>query len=88
MLNIIRTVNDKVLHVLLGLAFTVEIVIAYFIYLFAGAGWAILFHTIFFNAGYEVNQWFRKEGEPSIKDALAGSVSGVLLAICLIYYQV
>lgn len=69
---------DKVQHLGMGLATIVAVLLINYVYQHYGWGPALALSTTLMGLGYEAQQWYRKEGEPSLKDAAATALPGVI----------
>jgi hypothetical protein len=68
--------KDKLLHLALGGLSIVCVMAALAIYNNFGLGACFAFTTTAVGVLYEIQQWYRKEGQPDIYDALATAVPG------------
>lgn len=68
--------RDKLLHIALGaLWLAIAAVVAYIQHAF-GVGPALAASTTAYAVMYEVSQWYRREGQPEVLDALATALPG------------
>ena len=68
--------SDKLLHIALGVLAIVCALAALVIYAFFGLGPCLAYTTTAVGVLYEVQQWYRREGQPDIYDALATAAPG------------
>ena len=68
--------KDKLLHLALGVLSIVCALAALVIYAFFGLGPCLAYTTTAVGVLYEVQQWYRREGQPDIYDALATAAPG------------
>ena len=71
--------KDKLQHLAMGFGLTLFLSGIYFLPL----GWAVAIAGIVFGVFYEYQQWYRKEGQPDIWDAVATASPGVVVGIAL-----
>jgi flagellar basal body-associated protein FliL len=68
--------RDKLLHIALGVLACVCALVALFIYTWFGLGPCLAYTTTVTGTLYEVQQWYRKEGQPDPMDAVATAAPG------------
>ena len=68
--------KDKLLHIALGVLSIICAVMALSIYADFGVGPTLAYTTTVVGVLYEVQQWYRREGQPDIYDALATAAPG------------
>lgn len=66
--------KDKQLHIVMGICACVVLTIVHHLTLSLG----LLFGCTAFGIFYEVQQWYRKEGQPDAMDALATASPGIV----------
>lgn len=71
--------KDKLQHLAMGLGSTVVLGAIHFLPL----GVAIAIGGIVFSVFYEFQQWYRKEGQPDVLDAVATALPGVVVGVAL-----
>lgn len=71
--------KDKLQHLAMGLGSTVVLGAIHFLPL----GVAIAIGGIVFGVFYEFQQWYRKEGQPDVWDAVATALPGVVIGVAL-----
>lgn len=71
--------KDKLQHLAMGLGSTVVLGAIHFLPL----GVAIAIGGIVFSVFYEFQQWYRKEGQPDVLDAVATALPGVVIGVAL-----
>jgi hypothetical protein len=71
--------KDKLQHLAMGVGSTVVLAAIHFLPL----GWAIAIGGIVFGVFYEFQQWYRKEGQPDVWDAIATALPGVVAGVAL-----
>lgn len=71
--------KDKLQHLAMGLGSTVVLGAIHFLPL----GVAIAIGGIVFGVFYEFQQWYRKEGQPDVWDAVATALPGVVVGVAL-----
>ena len=71
--------KDKLQHLAMGLGSTVVLGAIHFLPL----GVAIAIGGIVFGVFYEFQQWYRKEGQPDVLDAVATALPGVVVGVAL-----
>lgn len=69
--------KDKLQHLAMGLGSTVVLGAIHFLPL----GVAIAIGGIVFGVFYEFQQWYRKEGQPDVLDAVATALPGVVVGV-------
>ncbi len=74
---------DKILHLQLGAAVALALLVVAVIVMLAGVPLAVLTGSVAASIGYEVVQRIRGDGVPSWTDAAASAVPGALLALVL-----
>lgn len=70
--------RDKLLHIGLGVLWLCATAVNLLVYSLFGLGPALAYGTTAFGILYEVNQWIRKEGEPSPWDAFCTALPGLV----------
>ena len=68
--------RDKLLHIARGVLSIVCALAALMIHAFFGLGPTLAYTTTAVGVLYEVQQWYRREGQPDIYDALATAAPG------------
>lgn len=68
--------RDKLLHIALGVLAVACALVALLIYGWFGLGPCLAYTTTAVGLLYEVQQWYRKEGQPDPWDALATAAPG------------
>lgn len=68
--------RDKLLHIALGVLSIVCALAALMIHAFFGLGPTLAYTTTAVGVLYEVQQWYRKEGQPDPWDAVATAAPG------------
>lgn len=68
--------RDKLLHIALGVLSITCALAALMIHAFFGLGPTLAYTTTAVGVLYEVQQWYRREGQPDIYDALATAAPG------------
>lgn len=68
--------KDKLLHAAAGVATVVGVLIAFAIYAWFGLGPALAYATTAVGVLYEAQQWYRKEGQPDVWDAVTTAAPG------------
>lgn len=68
--------RDKLLHIALGVLWLGITLLNLLVFKTFGLGPALAFGTTSYAILYEVNQWYRKEGQPDPLDALATAAPG------------
>lgn len=68
--------KDKLLHIALGVLAIACALLALVVYERFGLGPTLAYTTTAVGVLYEVQQWYRKEGQPDIYDALATAAPG------------
>lgn len=68
--------RDKLLHIALGVLSIVCALAALMIHALFGLGPTLAYTTTAVGVLYEIQQWYRKEGQPDIYDALATAAPG------------
>ena len=71
-----RIPRDKILHLGLGLLWLMATAVNMLVFSVFGAGAAMAYGTTVFSALYEVNQWYRKEGQPEFLDFVCTALPG------------
>jgi hypothetical protein len=71
--------KDKLQHLAMGVGSTVVLAAIHFLPL----GWAIAIGGIVFGIFYELQQWYRKEGQPDVWDAIATALPGIVVGVVL-----
>lgn len=75
--------RDKILHIGLGVITIVCAFGALMVNSMFGLGACLAYTTTVVGALYEVQQWYRKEGQPDIWDALATAAPGWAMFVIL-----
>jgi hypothetical protein len=75
--------RDKLLHIALGVLAIACALGALFIHAWFGLGPCLAYTTTAVGVLYEVQQWYRKEGQPDPLDALATAAPGWLAWLVL-----
>lgn len=68
--------RDKLLHIALGVLAIACALLALLVYEHLGLGACLAYTTTAVGVLYEVQQWYRKEGQPDHWDALATAAPG------------
>lgn len=68
--------RDKLLHIALGVLAIGCALAALMIHAFFGLGACLAYTTTAVGVLYEAQQWYRREGEPDLMDALATAAPG------------
>jgi hypothetical protein len=68
--------KDKILHFALGVLAILCALVALTIHAWFGLGPTLAYTTTVTGVLYEVQQWYRKEGQPDLLDALATAAPG------------
>lgn len=71
--------KDKLLHLGMGVGSTIVFGVVHFL----SVGWAVAIGGIVFGVFYEFQQWYRKEGQPDVWDAIATALPGVAAGVAL-----
>ncbi len=71
--------KDKLLHLGMGVGSTLVFSAVHFL----SVGWAVAIGGIVFGVFYEFQQWYRKEGQPDVWDAIATALPGVVAGVAL-----
>lgn len=71
--------KDKMMHLSMGVGVCVVLVIVRHVTI----GLGLLIGCATFGVFYELQQWYRKEGQPELLDALATAAPGILAFITL-----
>jgi hypothetical protein len=71
--------RDKLMHVYMGVAACVVLTVVHYV----SFGLGLLIGCAAFGIFYEVQQWYRKEGQVEIMDALATASPGIVAFIAL-----
>jgi hypothetical protein len=66
--------KDKLQHLAMGVGSTIVLAAIHFLPL----GWAVAIGGIVFGIFYEFQQWYRKEGQPDVWDAIATALPGIV----------
>ena len=66
--------KDKLQHLAMGVGSTIVLAAIHFLPL----GWAVAIGGIVFGVFYEFQQWYRKEGQPDVWDAIATALPGIV----------
>ena len=75
-MNLPQLPQDKLQHLALGVLAIGCALLALLIYRVGGLGPTLAYTTTAVGVLYEVQQWYRKEGQPDVYDALATSLPG------------
>jgi hypothetical protein len=75
--------KDKLLHIALGVLAIACALGALFIHDWFGLGACLAYTTTAVGVLYEVQQWYRKEGQPDLLDAIATAAPGWLAWLVL-----
>jgi len=67
--------KDKLQHLAMGVGSTVVLGAIHLLPI----GWAVAIGGIVFGVFYELQQWYRKEGQPDIWDAVATALPGIVI---------
>jgi hypothetical protein len=67
--------KDKLQHLAMGVGSTVVLGAIHFLPI----GWAVAIGGIVFGVFYEFQQWYRKEGQPDVWDAVATALPGIVI---------
>jgi hypothetical protein len=67
--------KDKIQHLAMGVGSTVVLGAIHFLPI----GWAVVIGGIVFGVFYELQQWYRKEGQPDVWDAVATALPGIVI---------
>jgi hypothetical protein len=67
--------RDKLQHLAMGVGSTVVLGAIHFLPI----GWAVAIGSIVFGIFYEFQQWYRKEGQPDVWDAVATALPGIVI---------
>jgi hypothetical protein len=67
--------KDKLQHLAMGVGSTVVLGAIHFL----PVGWAVAIGGIVFGVFYEFQQWYRKEGQPDVWDAVATALPGIVI---------
>ena len=68
--------RDKLLHLALGVLWLCATAVNLLVFTLFGLGPALAYGTTVYAILYELNQWYRKEGQPDPLDALATALPG------------
>lgn len=71
--------KDKQQHILMGAACTAVLWAIHFTPVWL----AVMIGGVIFGVFYEVQQWYRKEGNPEVLDAVATALPGVIVGAIL-----
>jgi hypothetical protein len=71
--------KDKLQHLAMGVGSTVVLGAIHFLPI----GWAVAIGGIVFGVFYELQQWYRKEGQPDVWDAVATALPGIVVGVVL-----
>jgi len=71
--------KDKQMHILMGIGACVVLAVVHHVTL----GLGLLIGCAALGIFYEVQQWYRKEGQPELMDALATASPGIVAYIVL-----
>ena len=71
--------KDKLQHLAMGVGSTVVLGAIHFLPI----GWAVAIGGIVFGIFYELQQWYRKEGQPDVWDAIATALPGIVVGVVL-----
>lgn len=70
--------QDKLYHLGLGCAWVFIAFVAAMLQVSYGIGPAVASSTTAYAVLYEINQWYRKEGQPEVLDAVCTALPGFL----------
>ena len=71
--------KDKLQHLAMGVGTTAVLAAIHYL----PVGWAVAIGGIVFGVFYEYQQWYRKEGQPDVWDAIATALPGVVVGIAI-----
>jgi hypothetical protein len=71
--------KDKLQHLAMGVGAAAVLGAVHYL----PVGWAVAIGCTAFGVFYEYQQWYRKEGQPDVWDAIATSLPGVALGLVL-----
>ena len=71
--------KDKVLHIVMGVCACVVMFIAHHVSL----GFSLAIASTALGVFYEFQQWYRKEGQPELLDAVATAAPGIVAYVML-----
>lgn len=69
--------KDKLQHLAMGVGAAAVLAAIHFLPI----GWAVAVGSIVFGAFYEFQQWYRKEGQPDVWDAIATALPGIVAGV-------
>ena len=69
--------KDKLQHLAMGVGSAAVLAAIHFLPI----GWAVAVGGIVFGVFYEFQQWYRKEGQPDVWDAVATALPGVVAGV-------
>lgn len=70
---------DKRQHFAMGISSTIVLAAIHYL----PVGWAVAIGGTLFGIFYELQQWYRKEGQPEVWDAVATALPGVVVGSLL-----
>jgi len=73
------TLKDKIMHLLMGIGACVVLVVVHHVSL----GLGLLIGCTALGIFYEVQQWYRQEGQPELLDAFATALPGIVAYFAL-----
>ena len=68
--------KDKIQHIALGVVWLAVCAIGTWVLRDFGLGAALAYGTTTYAAMYEFNQWYRKDGQPEVLDAICTAAPG------------
>jgi len=71
--------KDKLQHLAMGVGATAALAAIHYL----PVGWAVAIGGVVFGVFYEYQQWYRKEGQPDVWDAVATALPGVVVGIAI-----
>ena len=71
--------RDKVLHIIMGISACVVMAVAHYVSL----GLSLAIGATALGVFYEIQQWYRKEGQPDVLDAIATASPGIAAYVVL-----
>ncbi len=69
--------KDKLQHLVMGVGSAAVLAAIHFLPI----GWAVVIGGIVFGVFYEFQQWYRKEGQPDIWDAVSTALPGIVFGV-------
>lgn len=73
--------KDKLQHIALGVIWLGVTLVGLWLYSSLGLGIACAWGTTAYAVLYEINQWYRKEGQPDLLDAICTAAPGFVFWI-------